>query len=193
MKIDGIWYKDPADDELNKVGQLEVKVTASQYNATSLRNAMINSAALTAMQSAAGKNCYTESYTVSGAAKKRSYLDTARAWLGLQERDGPGAYKTKETMDMCQATRFAGVQYLPPYWKECDYPCKPEDNFMWLDAEWDFKVAPGGTFACDFINGLIDALAVVAPEFAIEDVELGSAIDALCKEAIDHANRGGGS
>ena len=60
VKIDGIWYKDPEDDELNKAGQLEVKVTVGQHNATSLRNAMINSAALTAMQSATGGNCYTE-------------------------------------------------------------------------------------------------------------------------------------
>ncbi len=83
------------------------------------------------------------------------YSDTARAWLGLQERDGPGANRAEETMTMCQATRFAGVQYLPPYWKECDYPCKPENNFMWLDTERDFNVAPGAGFACDSINGLI--------------------------------------
>jgi len=126
-----------------------------------------------------------------GAAKKRSYSDTARAWLRLQERDGPGANRAEETMTMCQVTRFAGVQYLPPYWKECDYPCKPENNFMWLDTEWDFDVALGAGFACDFINGLIDALAVVAPEFAIEDVELGTAFDAACKEAIQNANKGG--
>lgn len=62
---------------------------------------------------------------------------------------------------------------------------------MWLDTEWDFDVALGAGFACDFINGLIDALAVVAPEFAIEDVELGTAFDAACKEAIQNANKGG--
>lgn len=72
VKIDGIWYKDPEDDELNKAGQ---------NNATSLRNAMINSAALTAMQSATGGNCYTEHYMSGGTAKKRSYSDTARACL----------------------------------------------------------------------------------------------------------------
>ncbi len=42
---------------------------------------MINSAALTAMQSATGGNCYTEHYMSGGAAKKRSYSDTARACL----------------------------------------------------------------------------------------------------------------
>lgn len=193
VNIQGIWYKDPEDDELNKAGQLEVKVTAGQYNATSLRNAMIDSAALTAMLSATGGNCYTEDYMSGGIAGKRSYSDKARAWLGLQARDSPGADRFKESMTMCQATRFAGVQYLPPYWKECDEPCKPENNFMWLDTEWDFKVASGAAFACDFINGLVDALAVVAPEFAIEDVELGAAIDAACKEAIHNADKGGGS
>lgn len=192
VKIEGIWYKDPADDELNKAGQLEVKVTASQYNATSLRNAMIDSAALTAMQSVTGGNCYTEHYMTSGIARKRSYSDTARAWLGLQERESPGADRTQESMTMCQATRFAGVQYLPPYWKECDDPCKPEHDFMWLDTEWDFKVAPGAAFVCDFINGLIDGLAVIAPEFAVEDIELGEAVDAACKAAIEHAGKGGG-
>ena len=190
VNIQGIWYKDLADDMLNKAGQLEVKVTAGQYNATSLRNAMIDSVALTAMQSATGRNCYTEHYESGGITGKRSYVDQARVWFGLQERESPGANRYPESMTMCQATRFVGVQYLPPYWKECDDPCKPEDNFMWLDTEWDFKVAPGADFACDFINGLIDALVVVAPEFAIEDVELGEAIGATCKDAINNAKGG---
>ena len=38
-----------------------------------------------------------------------------------------------------------------------------------------------------FINDLVDALGVVQLEFAVGDVDLGSAVDAVCKEAMDHA------
>ncbi len=62
---------------------------------------------------------------------------------------------------------------------------------MWLDTEWDFDVALGAGFACDFINGLIDALAVVAPEYcelvAFQRVSLEDSTDAgvdVCSKAV---------
>ena len=64
-------------------GELVVRVDSSQYNATSLRDAMIKSAALTAQNSAQGKNCYDVPYTVEN----------------LRRRDLP--YPTEMKMKMC--------------------------------------------------------------------------------------------
>ncbi|KAK7724878.1 hypothetical protein SLS57_004149 [Botryosphaeria dothidea] len=63
VKIDNVPYVDGG--LLARTGELVVRVASSQYNATSLRNAMIRSAALTAQQAAAGKNCYNQTYEVA--------------------------------------------------------------------------------------------------------------------------------
>lgn len=46
-------------------------------------------------------------------------------------------------------------------------------------------MGPGGEFVCEFLGDLADALIVVAPEFAIEDVALGEEIRVTCEEAIE--------
>ena len=60
----------------------------------------------------------------------------------------------------------------------------------YIDASWSFGTGPGGNFACEFIQGLVDALGVIAPEFAVQDIELGEAIGVACTAAMDHAGKG---
>lgn len=49
-------------------------------------------------------------------------------------------------------------------------------------------MGPGGQFLYDFIEALTDALAVVEPEFAVADVELGEELQAICQSAEDAVN-----
>ena len=177
VKIPGIVYKEEPDGTLSR-GELDVTVKSSQYNATSLRDAMISAAALTAMQSATDKNCYTENFTV---LKKRNWLPhIVGRWFGLHERT-EAIEPIQDSMTMCVAASFAGVQYFPEWIRQAD---NFEENMMWIDAEWDFHAAPGTEMTCEFIQILIDALAVVAPEFTAEDVALGQEIEAVCKAAM---------
>ena len=55
----------------------------------------------------------------------------------------------------------------------------------WIDARWSFHVGPGGDFACELLQELVDAFAVVEPEFAVGDIELGKAVDVLCEGSLD--------
>ena len=179
VKIPDVVYKEQPDGTISK-GELDVSVKSSQYNDTRLRKAMIDAAALTAMQSATGNNCYDEEYTV---LKKRSLIPSLfRRWLlGRAEP----AESISKHMTMCVASSFAGVQYFPEYWRQAQ---NPENEFMWLDAEWDFVVPPSAQLTCEFIAGLVDALVLIAPEFATEDVALGEEIDAACAEAMTYIN-----
>ena len=184
VTIGKIPYSDGASGPLEQDGKLVVKVDASQYNVTSLRDAMINSAALTAMNSAVGtSNCYTAHYAVEKLRKRDMYFwNPMRRWLGLEaKRDHP--YRQSESATWCNAASFAGVQYYDQYWRLQPTPGSTD----YIDASWDFQVGPGGAFACEFIHDLIDALGVIQPEFAIEDIELGEAIGAACTAAMDHA------
>ncbi|KAI4253230.1 MAG: hypothetical protein LQ352_003809 [Teloschistes flavicans] len=180
IKIPKIPYKNPGDGLLDH-GELEIRVQASQYNATSLRNAMIRSAAMTAMTSATGKNCYTEHYNVEGPVKRHP-IPLLPRWLNLDPRDHVS--QTQESMDMCRAVSFAGVQYLPQYWRESP---DPQNTTMYIDAAWEFQTPKDSTIGCDFIAELIDALAVLAPEFTLADAELGEAIAAACTLIMDKA------
>ncbi len=168
---------------LNTKGGLVVKVDASTYNVTSLRDAMIKSAALTAQNSASGKDCYTAKYEVQGFRKRDSDFSApwslGRRWLGLEERDHTHLSQEQDTW--CNAASFAGINYFGPYARLQ----KDLSATDYLDASWDFKVQ-GGDFTCEFIKGLVDALTIVTPEFAVEDVELGEAVDAVCKLATNH-------
>lgn len=180
IKIPKIPYKNPGDNLLDH-GELNVRVQASQYNATSLRDAMIRSAAMTAMTSATGNNCYIEHYDVEGPVK-RNLIPNIRRWLGLETRDHVS--RTQEEMSMCKAVSFAGVQYLPQHWRESP---DPQNTTMYIDAAWDFQTPKDSTIVCDFIAELIDGLAVLEPEFVLADAELGQAISAACTLAIDKA------
>lgn len=178
VTIGGIDYVE--EDQLLKDGEFIVKVASSSYNYTSLRDAMINSAALTAQYSAAGNNCYNMSY-VQYDGKKRD-LESS---FPLVERMGAGGEEPVELdMWVCNAGAFAGVQYFDPYWRDQQTPGATD----YLDVEFSFQVGPGGQFLCDYIGLLTDALAVVQPEFAVEDLELGEDLQALCQSAEDAVN-----
>ena len=188
VNIKGIVYSDGAGDALGEDGELVVEVEASSYNVTSLRDAMIKSAATTAQNSAAGKNCFDQKYTVEELRKRGPFdswlspLHNTRRWLGsklgLEARDHP--CPVIESMTMCNVGGFAGVQYYDPYWRLAPEP-GPSD---FIDASWSFKVI-NSAFECEFIEGLMDALAVIQPEFTVEDVELGEAIAAACEAGMD--------
>lgn len=108
----------------------------------------------------------------------------ARHWLSLdapksrtrQARDH--LHLVQDDMILGNAVGFTGVQYYSQPWRTAKEPGSAD----YIDAEWNFKVGAGGTCVCHFINDLIDALGVIRAEFAVEGVELGSAIDAVCKE-----------
>lgn len=174
-------------DSLLDDGKLVVKVLASAYNDTGLRDAMIHSAALTANNSAQGSRCYDQSYEV---LVKRSEVEPWSFWTdpmgfkyrsALSKRDRP--VPTQEHRNFCNAACFAGVQYYDKFWRMAENP----GSTAYIDASWEFETGPGGDFDCEFLEGLIDALAIVAPEFTVGDVELGEEIGAICAEAMDHS------
>ncbi|TVY45905.1 hypothetical protein LSUB1_G000483 [Lachnellula subtilissima] len=160
------------EDESLTTGELDVTVKSSSYNATSLRDAMIQSAALTFQNSATGKNCYNATYTTE-ELKKRSNLDWFKESVGLASRDRP--YPVQETVQLCNAGDFAGVQYFSQFWRTAPQPGATD----YLDANIAFE-SSGSDFWCEFLADLMDELVVVAPEFAVEDVELGEEIRAIC-------------
>ena len=167
---------------LNENGELVVRVEASQYDLCSLRDAMINSASLTAENSAVGSNCYTAHFEAP-PLRKCEYFFTpwklARHWLGLEVREHPVLEPSEA--HWCNAAAFAGVQYFGEY-ARLQPSLSPTD---YLDVNWDFKVQ-GGSFTCEFLQGLVDALVAIAPEFAVGEVELGEAVGAACTLAMNH-------
>lgn len=177
VTIRGIDYVE--EDQLQRDGEFIVKVASSSYNYTSLRDAMIESAATTAQYSAAGNNCYNMSY-VQYEGKKRDLESD----FPLVERVGGGDDPIKLDMYVCNAGAFAGVQYFDPYWRAQPTPGATD----YLNAEFSFQVGPGGQFMCDFIEVLTDALALVQPEFVVEDVELGEELQAICQSAENAIN-----
>lgn len=164
------------DQDTLEYGKLDITVKDSQYNVTSLRDAMIHSAALTAQHSATGKNCKEANYQ-SYAYKKRSILDWIKESTGLKAaRDRPLLESKK--ISICTAGDFAGVQYFSKFWRTAAQPGATD----YLDANWAFEKS-GGDFACDFIEDLMDGLAIIAPQFVVEGVVLGDAIRALCNDS----------
>jgi hypothetical protein len=100
--IRGISYI--VDEGLETDGELTVRAEASAYNETSLRDAMIHSAALTAFQaSIATKNCYNESYIVEELKR-----DVSPSRFNLLGRDRP--YPVSEKIEYCNSVSFAAVQ-----------------------------------------------------------------------------------
>lgn len=100
--ISGISYV--LENELATDGELTVRAEASSYNETSLRDAMIHSAALTAQQaSTAASNCYNQSY--SAEDYKRDVFPSRFNLLG---RDHP--YSEQKEIGFCNSVSFAAVQ-----------------------------------------------------------------------------------
>lgn len=164
------------EDEFLNYGELDVTVKSSQYNETSLRDAMIKSAALTAQQSATGKNCYNANYKIV-ERKKRSYLDWFKESTGLKAvRDNH--HPVPAEISVCNVGDFAGVQYFSQFWRTAPQPGATD----YLDANWAFK-STDGDFWCEFLADLMDELVVIEPEFAVGEVELGEEIRAVCAAA----------
>jgi len=78
---------------------------------------------------------------------------------------------------------FAGVQYYDQFWQSQLTPRSTD----YIDVSWDFHIAPGEAFTCEFIQDLIDALDIIQPEFAVEDIKLGKVIGAACMKMMKHA------
>lgn len=102
VSIGGVPYVDLGF--LNKGGELVVSVESSKYNESSIRDALIKSAAAAAQHAATGKNCYEQSYGVE--ILKRSWLSS---WMPrFLRRDRPFPQQEKATW--CNR---AGMSKLP--------------------------------------------------------------------------------
>lgn len=99
------------------------------------------------------------------------------SWLGARKRDVP--HPVQEHAVWCNTVQFAGVQYFNTYWKLQPEP-GPSD---YLDARWDFKTGVNGDFDCELLMAMANAFAILTPEFAVADIELGEAIEVVCEQA----------
>lgn len=156
-------------------GTIDVKVGSSAYNVTSLRDAMIRSAALAAMHSASGKNCYSVQYDTEVLKKRDDESWVSGMMPSIFKRDHP--YPESHHGTFCNMAGFAGVQYYDPWWRLG--PPGPSDHIY---VEYSFDSGGGGDFECDLLTDLVDAFAILQPEFAIGDIELGEAINIICKD-----------
>ncbi|KAI4138201.1 MAG: hypothetical protein L6R39_006911 [Caloplaca ligustica] len=183
VTIDHIDYKN-AEEELMNTGTLEVKVESSSYNESTIRKAMIDAAALTAMQSAVGGNCYDDKVGVGAPDKfKRMYNGFATAYNALVPRSASvlPLEPVPETIHWCNAAAFAGVQYFGEYARLA--PTLSATDY--LDARWEFHAGGNDKFDCAFLGELIDAMVILAPEFALADLGLGEAVMVSCETVQD--------
>ncbi|KAJ5205093.1 uncharacterized protein N7498_005972 [Penicillium cinerascens] len=163
------------DDGFLAEGTIDVKVDSSAYKITSLRDAMIRSAAMASMHSASGKNWYNVQY---GTEEFRKRGD--ESWLSglvpsVFKREHP--YHESYHGTFCNMAGFAGVQYYRPWWRLG--PPGPSD---YIDVEYSFDSGGGGDFACDLLTDFVDSFAIVQPKFAVGDIELAEAVNVICKE-----------
>lgn len=174
---------------LNHYGTINVKVAASSYNDSGIRKAMIDTAAHTAMMGAAGKNCYQDTPTIE-SLKHRSLFDHAFGYVSaaLFPRAVADGGHTVDHVTWCNTISFAGVQYFGEFSRLADND-GPTD---YLDVGWTFHEDSGDAFDCEFLGELVDSLAIIAPEFTVEDVALGEEIVALCNTAYETISGQGG-
>lgn len=175
-KVKGITYIE--DESIAHDGELEVFAAFSSYNQTSLRDAMIKSLAQSAAKSATGKNCYKAPYTVlmkrdeTGPRSWYDFLFRRDRALALRDRPVP----EHEEIEICNMAELAEVNYYSQFWRLAPQPGATD----YIEAQYKFQVT-NGDFMCEFLELLADGLAVVAPEFAVADVELGEAMTAICQ------------
>ncbi|KAF2159423.1 hypothetical protein M409DRAFT_60774 [Zasmidium cellare ATCC 36951] len=160
--IKGITYVE--SDSISHDGELEIFAAFSSYNQTSLRDAMIQSLAQSAAKSATGNNCYKANYQV---LTKRNWYDK------LFRRDHP--VLEHEEIELCNMAELALVNYYSQFWRLAPEP-GPTD---FVEAQYKFHET-SGSFACEFLELLADALVAIEPEFAVADVELGEELAAIC-------------
>ena len=190
VDVDHVDYKD-FEGVINHSGIVTDKVQSSSYNDSGIRKAMIDSAAATAMTGAAGKNCYqdtpiTEVLKRSLIARALSYIPAPIVPNALLHRAAGGGGPITEHVTWCNTVSFAGIQYFGEYARLAD-ALAPTD---YLDVGWTFHEDSGDEFDCEFLGGLVDSLAVIAPEFTVEDVALGEEIEATCQAAMAIAGEG---
>lgn len=188
VKIPHIQYINSG--RLDDNGELEIKVQASSYNSTSLRDAIIKSAALTAQKGSELRNsCSNKTYTV---IFERDLLPPSRIWSRRSSlpptfvRDRPDPIQTQGVF--CNTTAFAGVGYFSPEWRQAQNPGAE----AYIDATWEFQREAGGDLLCDIVRDFIDdleiAVAAIAPEFVAGDAALAPDVQAF----IDSQCCGGG-
>jgi hypothetical protein len=162
---------------LSTGGEIDVKVASGSYNLTSLRDAMIKSAALTAMH-AAEKKCYTADYETE-AMKKRDDESWWSKLLPAVVKRGDRMEPTRvDDVTWCNTIQYVSVNYYDPWWREVNAGATDH-----IDVNLSFKTDGDGAFACELLEGLADGLIAVAPEFAVGELELGEAIDIACEKA----------
>jgi hypothetical protein len=188
IPIGNIPYVSP--DHSLEYGSLVVQVPTSGYNIISLRNAMIASISLSIQASATGSNCFKQTYEVMELKRRDGllgWIDNVPRYspslLGLSDhghlnsRDNDGKLSTHdETITLCNAAYFHSADYSDPFWRLAAEP-GPSD---FIEALFTFNFSNSGNFFCEFLDMLSDALTLVAPEYAVADVEAEEAIDSLC-------------
>lgn len=114
----------------------------------------------------------------AGDGATGSLVRRVAGWLGLVEpRDRP--YPEYETETMCNSAWFYEGNYYNPWWREAPIP-GPTD---YIHAILEFHEGGSSTFDCSFFNDMLDALIIIAPEFALEDLELEAVVDGICEAA----------
>ncbi|KAL8842396.1 MAG: hypothetical protein Q9170_000524 [Blastenia crenularia] len=145
IEVDKIPYKNPADSLLDH-GHLEIRVQASQYNTTSLRDAMTNSASITAMQSATGNNCYIEHYYVQEPMKR--YLPSS-TWPCRTRSRRPDTDPQSTNMYIDAAWE---VELPPDSGFVCDFLAEAVDMLAAVAPEFtvgDVELGEAITVACE--------------------------------------------
>lgn len=76
---------------------------------------------------------------------------------------------------MCNAAYFHTMNYYDPYWCMAQQ-AGPSDFINTLVI---FEASKSDDFLCEFMDMLVEGLTLLAPEFAVEDVELEEGIDTI--------------
>lgn len=76
---------------------------------------------------------------------------------------------------------FAGPHYYGPWWREEESP----GATAYINAHFEFHAGGGGDFLCDMLQDFADAFNLIAPEFAVGEIELGEAIQVTCTYAVN--------
>ncbi|KAI0157523.1 hypothetical protein GGR57DRAFT_501132 [Xylariaceae sp. FL1272] len=162
--IGGLAWID-SSDQLETDGELVVRVESSSYENAQIRDAMIHTIATAVELSATGVNCYTTYYNILGFKEKR---DDRFWWLpSFLRRDTP--HESRESITLCNVV---GPLYIPPQPTAASF----------IDANFDFEVPPGGDFFCKLLEDASEAFVFLLPEFAVEEVEAGEALEVACED-----------
>ena len=183
--IKGIAYvsSDVEKETLLKTdGELAIFVQASQYNVSSLRDALVQSAATALQYSATSTQCKNIQYTDYDTKRRRWWHPAAN--LISRQLYGTDWKPSQETVSLCTGINFAGAHYYAPNVNATNVLTSEGTDY--IDVATAFQVGGDADLEldllCDFASALIDALATLEPEFTVQDVDLGSAIGLVCKK-----------